>query len=99
MKGVSYSSRARIVHHSEMSRCAARTLRDSTDRQIPIGPRRSGAKVMKVATYEATVENGQMRLSEPVPLPERAKVYVVVPGAEEAPRFHIASPRLTGPER
>ena len=53
---------------------------------------------MKVATYEATVENGQIRLSEPVRLPERAKVFVVVPGVEEVARFHIASPRLVRPE-
>jgi hypothetical protein len=53
---------------------------------------------MKVATYEATIENGQIRLSERVQLPERAKVYVVVPGVEEAPRFHIASPRLARPD-
>jgi len=53
---------------------------------------------MKVATYEATVENGQIRLSEPVHLPERATVYVIVPGVEEAPRFHIVSPRLARPE-
>ena len=31
-------------------------------------------------------------------LPERARVYVVVPGVEEAPWFHIASPRLARPE-
>ena len=49
---------------------------------------------MKVATYEATVENGQIRLSEPVRLPERAKVFVVVPGVEELSRFHMPSPRL-----
>ena len=36
---------------------------------------------------------------EAVELPESAKVYVVVPGVEEAPRFHIASPRLARPER
>ena len=54
---------------------------------------------MKVATYEATVENGQIRLTEPVRLPECAKVYVVVPGVEEVPRYHIASPRLAQPER
>ena len=54
---------------------------------------------MKVATYEATVENGQIKLSEPVRLPERAKVYVVVPGVEEAPRFHLANPRLARPEQ
>jgi hypothetical protein len=53
---------------------------------------------MKVATYEATVENGQIRLSEAVRLPEHAKVYVVVPGVEEVPQFHIVSPRLTRPE-
>ena len=53
---------------------------------------------MKVATYEATVENGEIRLSEPVRLPERAKVFVVVPGVEEVPRFHMASPRLVRPE-
>ncbi len=54
---------------------------------------------MKVATYVAPVETRQMRLSEPVHLPERAKAHVVVPGVEEAPRFHIKSPRLVRPER
>ena len=54
---------------------------------------------MKVTTYEATVENGQIKLSEPVRLPEDLKVYVVVPGVEEVPRFHVASPRLARPER
>jgi hypothetical protein len=53
---------------------------------------------MKVATYEATVENGQIRLSEPVRLPEHAKVFVVVPGGEEVLPFHVASPRLVRPE-
>jgi hypothetical protein len=53
---------------------------------------------MKVATYEATVEDGQIRLSEPVRLPEHAKVFVVVPGVEEVPRFHLPSPRLARPE-
>ncbi len=53
---------------------------------------------MKVATYEGTVENGQIRLSEPVRLPEHAKVFVVVPGVREVPRFHMASPRLARPE-
>jgi hypothetical protein len=54
---------------------------------------------MKLTTYEATVENGQIKLSEPVRLPEHARVYVVIPGAEEAPRFHVGSPRLAQPER
>jgi hypothetical protein len=60
---------------------------------------RKGGERMKVATYEATVENGQIRLSEPVRLPEHAKVYVVVPSVEQVPQFHIASPRLAQPER
>lgn len=54
---------------------------------------------MKIATYEATAENGQIKLSEPVRLPERARVYVVVPGVEQAPRIHVASPRLARPEQ
>jgi hypothetical protein len=54
---------------------------------------------MKVLTYEATVENGQIRLSEPAHLPEHARVYVVVPSAEEAPRFFMRSPRLAHPEQ
>jgi hypothetical protein len=54
---------------------------------------------MRVTTYEATVENGLIKLSEPVRLPEHAKVYVVVPGAEAVPRLHVGSPRLADPER
>ncbi len=54
---------------------------------------------MEVTTYEATVENGQIKLSEAVRLPEHARVYVVVPGVEEVSRFHVISPRLAQPER
>jgi predicted DNA-binding antitoxin AbrB/MazE fold protein len=54
---------------------------------------------MKVATYEATVENGQIKISQPVHLPEHARVYVVVPGVEEVPAFVVASPRLARPEQ
>jgi hypothetical protein len=52
---------------------------------------------MRVTTYEATVENGQIKLSEAVRLPEHARIYVVVPGVEEATRFHAGSPRLAQP--
>ena len=38
---------------------------------------------MKLATYEATVENGQLKFTEPPRLPERARVYVVVAEAED----------------
>jgi hypothetical protein len=54
---------------------------------------------MKVTTYEATVEDGQIKLSEAVRLPEHATVYVVVPGVEGVPGFHVGSPRLAQPER
>lgn len=54
---------------------------------------------MKVVTYEATVEDGQIRLSEPAHLPEHARVYVVVAGVEEVPRFVVGSPRLARPEQ
>ena len=49
---------------------------------------------MKVTTYEATVEDGQIKLSEAVDLPEHARVFVVVPDVEGVPRFHLNSPRL-----
>jgi len=54
---------------------------------------------MNVATYEATVENGQIKLDEDVRLPERARVYVVVPGADKMAKIHMRSPRLAHPER
>ncbi len=54
---------------------------------------------MRVATYEAVVENGQIRLPLDLRLPENTKVYVVVPGAEVRPVPHIASPRLVHPEQ
>lgn len=54
---------------------------------------------MKVATFEAIVENGQIRLPGSVHLPERAKVYVVIPGVEEPSAAYIGSPRLARPEQ
>jgi hypothetical protein len=54
---------------------------------------------MKLATYEGTVEDGQIKLAEAVRLPEHAKVYVVVTGVEEVPNFHVRSPRLAQPDR
>ena len=52
---------------------------------------------MKVTTYEATVENGQIRLTEAVRLPEHAKVFVVVPGVGEKTGVRAGSPRLARP--
>ncbi len=38
---------------------------------------------MSVTTFQGTVENGQVRLPADVELPEKAKVYVVVPDLEQ----------------
>lgn len=54
---------------------------------------------MKSATDGARVENGQIRLSEAVRLPENARVDVVVPGVRDESTSHIGSPRLAQPER
>ena len=37
---------------------------------------------MPVTTFRGTVENGQVRLADDVHLPEKAKVYVIVPDFE-----------------
>jgi hypothetical protein len=55
---------------------------------------------MKVTTYEGVVENGKVRLPAGVTLPEKAKVYIVVPAAveiEAPPLAQIYSPRLADP--
>ena len=54
---------------------------------------------MQVITYEAIVENGQVKLSNSVQLPEKAKVYVMVPSTPAQPRFLVAGPRLARPEQ
>ncbi|MBA2620077.1 MAG: hypothetical protein H0U87_02635 [Acidobacteria bacterium] len=39
---------------------------------------------MQVTTFQATIENGQVRFETDVSLPEKTKVYVVVPEFEQA---------------
>ena len=53
----------------------------------------------KVETYEAIVENGQIKLAEIVQLREHSKVYVIVPSDVESNRFYVGSPRLAQPEQ
>jgi hypothetical protein len=53
---------------------------------------------MGIATYEAVVENGQIRLVGDVRLQEHARVYVIVPDVA-TPAGRIASPRLAHPEQ
>ncbi len=38
---------------------------------------------MQVTTFQATIENGQVRFETDVSLPEKTKVYVVVPEFDE----------------
>ena len=52
---------------------------------------------MKVVTYEGVVENGSIRLPPGAVLPEKAKVYVILPGMKAERTIHIRSPRLADP--
>lgn len=54
---------------------------------------------MQVTTFEGIIENGTIRLREKIRLPEKTKVYVVVPGFSIEPVSHIFSPRLAHPEQ
>ena len=54
---------------------------------------------MKVTTDEATVENGQTKLSESVSLPEREVICLLLPGLETTRKYHMRSPRLAHPEQ
>jgi hypothetical protein len=54
---------------------------------------------MGVTTIEGVVENGQIRLPAAVRLPERTKVYVVIPDVEVQTVAYIGSPRLVHPEQ
>ncbi|MBI2924977.1 MAG: hypothetical protein HYY24_04635 [Verrucomicrobia bacterium] len=53
---------------------------------------------MSVTTFEGVVENGQIRLPAEVCLPEKAKVYVVIPSAVVPSPAYLGSPRLAHPE-
>jgi hypothetical protein len=53
---------------------------------------------MEVTTFEGIVENGQIRLTDDIKLPEMSKVYIVVPNLERK-TAKIMSPRLLDKER
>ena len=59
----------------------------------------SVGRIMKGATYEGIVENGNVRLPDGIHLPELTKVYVVVPDVEPQRVVHLRSPRLVHPEQ
>jgi hypothetical protein len=54
---------------------------------------------MGVVTLEGIVEQGQIKLAGNVRLPERTKVYVVVPDMQVTPTAYVHSPRLAHPEQ
>lgn len=54
---------------------------------------------MSVTTIEAIVENGQIRLPSSVRLPEKAKVYVLIPDVKTPSVSYIGGPRLAHPEQ
>lgn len=54
---------------------------------------------MGVTTLEGVVENGQIRLPATIRLPEKAKVYVIIPDMEVKSIPNLSSPRLVHPEQ
>ena len=54
---------------------------------------------MGVIIVEGVVENGHIRLPATVRLPERAKVYVIIPDVEVQSVAYIGSPHLVHPEQ
>ena len=54
---------------------------------------------MSVTTFEAIVEDGQIKLLKPFRLPEKARVYVIVPDLDAPSKVSIRSPRLAHPEQ
>jgi hypothetical protein len=54
---------------------------------------------MGVITLEGIVEQGQIKLTGDVCLPEQTKVYVVVPDAPIKQSVHVRSPHLAYPEQ
>ena len=53
----------------------------------------------KLATYEGVIENGLVKLPESARIPDKTKVYVLVPGDQVTHIPGIGSPRLVDPEQ
>ena len=54
---------------------------------------------MQVTAYEGVIENGQIRLKTNVSLPDKTKVYVIIPELETQKTVRVVSPRLVHPEQ
>jgi hypothetical protein len=52
---------------------------------------------MTITTYEGIVEKGKIRLKMGIRLPEKAKVYVVVPDLQIEKTARVLTPRLANP--
>ena len=53
----------------------------------------------KLATYEGIIEHGRVMLPSDVGIPEKTRVYVLVPDAETLSAGYVASPHLADPEQ
>lgn len=53
----------------------------------------------KLATYEGVVENGHVTLPPDADIPEKTRVYVLVPDADAQRKHKVMSPRLAHPEQ
>ena len=53
----------------------------------------------KLATYEGVVENGHVTLPPDADIPDRTRVYVLVPDLETRRTFSIPGARLVHPEQ
>ena len=54
---------------------------------------------MSVLTLEGIVENGQIRVRSDIRLPEKARVYIIIPDVPATQAAHVYTPRLVHPEQ
>ena len=53
----------------------------------------------KLTTYEGVVENGHVTLPPDAEIPEKTRVYVLVPDADAQRTYKVMSPRLAHSEQ
>ena len=53
----------------------------------------------RLATYEGIVEDGRVRLPSNAGIPEKTRVYILVPDVENFSAPSVASPHLANPEQ
>lgn len=54
---------------------------------------------MAILSFEGIVEDGRIRLPDDVALPDKARVYVVIPDYSVPVKAHVSTPRLAHPEQ